>query len=135
MVGTHLPNCLDLNVNVHNNDITSNSSLGDELFSGTLAGGGGSSFCNGSDYYKFNYNYVCGNISSAEGGGVSHLEFIYNGDIEHNAILLNESTNPTIPTNGGGIIATGTPDTDPTCTNIPDADCPPGLSDGTGRDW
>ena len=26
----------------------------------------------------------------------------------------------------------GTPDTDPVCTGIPDADCPPGLSDGTG---
>jgi len=132
IVGTHLPNCLDLNVNVHNNDIWGNSSLGDELFSGTLAGGGGASFCTGSDYYKFNYNWVCGNISSAEGGGMSHLGFMYYGDIEHNSIILNESTNPTIPTNGGGIIAMGTPDTDPTCTNIPDADCPPGLSDGTG---
>jgi len=75
---------------------------------------------------------VCGNISSAEGGGLSHLGFMYFGDIEHNSVILNESTNPTIPTNGGGIIAMGTPDTDPTCTNIPDADCPPGLSDGTG---
>ena len=28
----------------------------------------------------------------------------------------------------------GTPDTDPVCTGIPDADCPPGLSDGTGPD-
>jgi len=132
VVGTHLPNCLDLHVNVHNNNITSNSSLGDELFSGTLAGGGGASFCTGSDYYKFDYNWVCGNISSAEGGGLSHLGFMYFGDIEHNSVILNESTNPTIPTNGGGIIAMGTPDTDPTCTNIPDADCPPGLSDGTG---
>ena len=132
IIGTHLPNCLDLNVNVQNNDIYGNSSLGDELFSGTLAGGGGVSFCTGADYYKFNYNWVCGNVSSAEGGGVSHLGFMYNGDIEHNSIILNESTNPTIPTNGGGLIVMGTPDTDPVCTNIPDADCPPGLSDGTG---
>jgi hypothetical protein len=132
VVGTHLPYCLDLNVNMHNNFISSNSSLGDELFSGTLAGGGGASFCTGSDYYKFNYNWVCGNVSSAEGGGITHLGFNYDGDIEHNTIALNESNNPTIPTNGGGIIAMGTPDTDPTCTTIPDADCPPGLSDGTG---
>ena len=132
VLGTHLPNCLDVNVNVHNNDIYGNSSLGDELFSGTLAGGGGVSFCTGADYYKFNYNWICGNISSAEGGGVSHLGFMYNGDIEHNSIILNESTNPTIPTNGGGLIVMGTPDTDPTCIGIPDADCPPGLSDGTG---
>jgi hypothetical protein len=132
VVGTHLPYCLDLNVNMHNNAITSNSSLGDELFSGTLAGGGGASFCTGSDYYKFNYNWVCGNVSSAEGGGITHLGFNYNGDIEHNTIALNESSNPTVPTNGGGIMIMGTPDTDPVCTGIPDADCPPGLSDGTG---
>ena len=132
VIGTHLPYCLDLNVNLHNNAITSNSSLGDELFSGTLSGGGGASFCTGADYYKFNYNWVCGNVSAGEGGGITHLGFMYNGDIEHNTIALNESTNPTIPTNGGGIMVMGTPDTDPTCTTIPDADCPPGLSDGTG---
>lgn len=132
VVGTHLPYCLDNYVNMHNNAITGNSSLGDELFSGTLAGGGGASFCTGSDYYKFNYNWVCGNVSSAEGGGITHLGFNYNGDIEHNTIALNESSNPTVPTNGGGIMIMGTPDTDPVCTGIPDADCPPGLSDGTG---
>src|SRR4029077_15417660 len=46
--------------------------------------------------------------------------------------VFNESSNPTIPTNGGGIQIQGTPDTDPICGTIPDADCPPGLSDGTG---
>jgi hypothetical protein len=132
VIGTHLPYCIDLAVNLHNNAITSNSSLGDELFSGTLSGGGGASFCTGADYYKFNFNWVCGNISAAEGGGITHLGFIYNGDIEHNTIALNQSANPTIPTNGGGIQVMGTPDTDPVCTSIPDADCPPGLSDGTG---
>ncbi len=132
VVGTLLPFCLDLNVNMHNNAITGNSSLGDELFSGTLAGGGGASFCTGADYYKFNYNWICGNVSSAEGGGITHLGFNYHGDIEHNTITLNESANPTIPTNGGGIMVMGAPDTDPVCTTIPDADCPPGLSDGTG---
>ncbi len=132
IIGTHLPYCLDVNVNVHNNNITANSSLGDELFSGTLAGGGGATFCTGSDYYKFNYNWVCGNVSSAEGGGVAHIGFIYDGDIEHNTIALNQSTNPTIPTNGGGLIVMGTPDTDPICGTQIDADCPPGLSDGTG---
>ncbi len=132
VVGTELPFCLDLNVNVHNNYITNNSSLGDELFSGTLSGGGGATFCTGADYYKFNYNWVCGNLASGEGGGLVHLGFIYNGDIEHNTIALNQSNNPTIPTNGGGIQVMGTPDTDPVCGTISDADCPPGLSDGTG---
>jgi hypothetical protein len=128
----HLPYCLQLQPNVHNNMITDNSSIGDELFSATLSGGGGVSFCTGNDYYKFNYNWVCGNISAGEGGGLVHLGEIYNGDIEHNSIIFNESSNPTIPTNGGGIMIQGTPDTDPVCGSIPDADCPPGLSDGTG---
>jgi hypothetical protein len=132
VIGAHLPYCLDVNVNVHNNFIANNAALGDELFSGTLAGGGGATFCTGSDYYKFNYNWVCGNLNSGEGGGVTHLGFIYDGDIEHNTIVLNQSTNPTIPTNGGGISIQGTPDTDPVCGALIDQDCPPGLSDGTG---
>jgi len=31
---------------------------------GTPAGAGGVSICNGSDFYKFNYNWVCGNLST-----------------------------------------------------------------------
>ena len=61
------------------------------------------SFCTGSDYYKFNYNWVCGNMSTGDGGGVAHLGFSFNGDIEHNSILFNQSLNPTIITNGGGL--------------------------------
>jgi hypothetical protein len=129
----HMPDCFQLDVNLHNNMITNNASLGDELFSATLSGGGGATICTGNDYYKFNYNWVCGNLSAGEGGGLVHLGEIQNGDIEHNAFLLNESSNPTIPTNGGGIMIQGTPDTDPVCPGVPDSDCPPGLSDGTGR--
>ncbi|PYY10932.1 MAG: hypothetical protein DMG69_05255, partial [Acidobacteria bacterium] len=55
VANVQLPYCHNLNVNVHHNSITSNSSLGDELFSATPAGAGGVSFCTGSDYYKFNY--------------------------------------------------------------------------------
>ena len=134
VVGTHLPNCLDLNVSMHNNAITGNSSLGDELFSGTLAGGGGASFCTGSDYYKFNYNWVCGNMSPAEGGGITHLGFNYNGDIEHNTITAQRKRQPHHSHQRRRNHGQGTPDTDPVCTTIPDADCPPGLSDGTGPD-
>jgi hypothetical protein len=131
-LGAQQPYCLDLNVNVHNNAITFNSEIGDELFSATLAGAGGATFCTGTDFYKFNFNWVCGNVSSGEGGGLTHLGFIFNGDIEYNSIIFNQSTNPTIPTNGGGLMVQGTPDTDPVCGTQPDADCPPGLSDGTG---
>ncbi|HYL13125.1 MAG TPA: choice-of-anchor D domain-containing protein [Terriglobales bacterium] len=132
-----LPYCHNLNVNVHNNYITQNASTGDELFSATPAGAGGVSFCTGSDFYKFQNNWVCGNLSTGDGGGIGHLGFSYGGDIEHNSILFNQSTNPTIATNGGGLLVMGTPDVDPTCGATTDTDCVPALgsvgpSDGVG---
>ncbi|MDE2349629.1 MAG: hypothetical protein KGL92_14090, partial [Gammaproteobacteria bacterium] len=137
ITNTQLPYCFDMHLNVHNNDVTLNTSIGDELFSGTPAGAGGVSFCTGADYYKFNYNWVCGNESTGDGGGVSHLGFIYHGTISHNTVLFNLSTNPTIATNGGGIIIEGAaPDGFTTagleCGSVVDIDCPPGLPDGTG---
>ena len=136
VTGLVLPYCHDIHVNVHHNAIVANSSTGDELFSATPAGAGGVSFCTGSDYYKFNYNWVCGNQSSGDGGGFGHVGFIKHGDIEHNSFLFNQSTNPTIPTNGGAIVIMGAPDVDPPCaTNDQDCISPPGTvgpSDGTG---
>jgi len=138
LTNTQLPYCYNLNVNVHHNSVTSNSSIGDELFSATPAGAGGATFCIGADYYKFNYNWVCGNLSTGDGGGFAHLGFSYNGDIEHNTFLFNQSTNPTIATNGGGLIIMGAgPDGVPSpgapeCGSVTDVDCAPGLGDGTG---
>jgi hypothetical protein len=136
--GAQLQYCYDVNVNMHHNAVTKNSSIGDELFSATPAGAGGVSICTGSDFYKFNYNWVCGNLSTGDGGGIAHIGFSYNGDIEHNSILFNQSTNPTIATNGGGLLLMGAPDVDPTCGLTTDADCVPtppssvGPSDGVG---
>jgi len=137
---TQEPFCFNLHVNVHNNSVTANTSIGDELFSGTPAGAGGVSMCTGADYYQFNYNWVCGNMSTGDGGGFSHVGFIKNGDIEHNTIIFNQSLNPTIATNGGGIIVMGAaPDgnqlvngVSTECGSVTDVDCVPGLSDGTG---
>jgi hypothetical protein len=65
---------------------------------------------------------------------------MYNGDISHNQILFNQSTNPTIPTHGGGIAVLGAAPDGPgpqgsgvaECGSVTDVDCAPGLSDGTG---
>ena len=131
------PYCHNVDVNVHNNMIVYNSSTGDELFSATPAGAGGVNFCTGSDYYKFNNNWVCGNLGTGDGGGLGHLGFIYSADIEHNSFLFNQSTNPTIPTNGGAVVIMGAPDVDPPCGATTDADCVSplgsiGPSDGAG---
>ncbi|HEX4152448.1 MAG TPA: choice-of-anchor D domain-containing protein [Steroidobacteraceae bacterium] len=139
--GQQLPYCFNLYVNVHNNYVSLNSSIGDELYSSSPAGGGGATFCTGSDYYKFQYNWVCGNLSSGDGGGFVHLGYTWNGDIEHNSFLFNQSTNPTVPTNGGGLMVMGAPpDGAPAgaapgteCgSTVSDLDCAPGLSDGVG---
>jgi len=94
-------------VNVHHNDVTNNLSLGDALYSGTPSAAGGVSFCTGADSYKFNYNWVCGNMSGGDAGGVAHAGFSNDGIISHNWIIFNQSQNPTIPTNGGGLAVLG----------------------------
>jgi hypothetical protein len=137
-VNTVLPYCHDVNVNVHNNYVALNSSTGDELFSATPAGAGGVSFCTGADNYKFNYNWVCGNLSSGDGGGFAHMGVSYNADIEHNTFIFNQSLNPTIPANGGGVVIMGSPDADPPCGATTDQDCLAspssiGPSDGVGQ--
>ncbi|HEX8029865.1 MAG TPA: hypothetical protein VF491_15435, partial [Vicinamibacterales bacterium] len=130
---TEVPFLLNQHVNVHNNAVTSNASYGDEINSNTPSSAGGVTFCTGSDYYHFNYNWVCGNISAGDGGGVAHFGFSANGDISHNWVLFNQSNNPTLPTYGGGIIAQGVPPDGTFCENAAvDTDCAPELSDGIG---
>jgi len=141
ITGTQLPYCHNLNVNVHHNAVTANASEGDELFSSSPSGAGGVAFCSGADNYQFNYNWVCGNLSTGDGAGVSHMGFIWDGQIQHNMILFNQATNPTTPSNGGGLLIMNAPDTDPVCPNDPngaqDTDCAlafsAGPGDGVGR--
>ena len=136
VTGLQLPYCHNLNVNVHHNAVTANSSEGDELFAATPSGAGGVAFCSGADNYKFNYNWVCGNLSTGDGAGVSQLGFVWDASIQHNTILFNQATNPTTPSNGGGLLIMSAPDTDPTCPGEPDADCSHAfgtVGDGIGR--
>jgi len=144
--GTQAPDYLQHHVSVHNNAVTSNLSVGDELYSATPSAAGGVTFATGSDYYSFHHNWVCGNLSTGDGAGVVHQGVSYGGNISHNWILFNQSNNPTIPTHGGGIaILSASPDRilpipDPTnggaigmeCGSVNDKDCPPALGDGTG---
>jgi hypothetical protein len=132
--GTQLPFLLNHDVNIHHNSVTQNTAYGDELNSNTPAAAGGVTFCDGTDYYKFNYNWVCGNLSMGDGGGVAHFGFSYNGHIEHNTIIFNQSTNPTLTTYGGGLIAEGVGPDGTVCENSAtvDVDCPPQLPNGVG---
>ena len=125
------PLALNVHVNVHNNSISNNASYGDELNSSTPASAGGVTFCSGSDNYQLNFNWVCGNLSSGDGGGVAHYGFSYNGDIEQNAFLFNQSNNPTLTTWGGGLMVMGQqPDGDLGEASLVDIDSGPGLTMG-----
>ncbi len=133
---TELPFCFNRFVNVHHNWISLNASEGDELFSASASGAGGVAFCSGADNYQFNYNWVCGNLSTGDGAGVSHMGFVLDASIQHNTILFNQATNPTTPSNGGGLLIMSAPDTDPICPGEPDADCAHAygsVGDGIGR--
>ncbi|MGH8266584.1 MAG: hypothetical protein ACRETS_04640, partial [Steroidobacteraceae bacterium] len=131
---TQLPYLLNHDVKIHHNSITHNTAYGDELNSNTPAAAGGATLCDGSDYYKFNYNWVCGDLSMGDGGGVAHFGFSYNGSIDHNWVIFNQSTNPTLTTYGGGIIAEGVGPDGTLCENSAtlDLDCPPQLPNGVG---
>jgi len=124
---------LNHHTHVHNNSVTFNAAYGDELNSTTPSSAGGVTFCTGSDYYLFDYNWVCGNLSTGDGGGVAQHGFMWNGDIEHNSIIFNQSINPTLTTYGGGLIVQGAAPDGAACENaLIDFDCPPALSDGSG---
>ena len=127
------PLAINTFVNMHNNSVTMNSSYGDELNSNTPAAGGGVTITPGSDNYTFAHNWVCGNLSSGDGGGMTHYGLSFNGTISHNAFVFNQSQNPTLTTNGGGLIVEGAaPDGTLAENSQIDTDGSPALSDGIG---
>ncbi|WP_185735470.1 Ig-like domain-containing protein [Burkholderia sp. Bp9090] len=131
--GNEVPFGFNRNVSLHHNAITQNSSIGDELNSVTPEAAGGVTMCTGADSYRFNYNWVCGNMSGGDGGGFAHFGFSANANISNNWFLFNQSFNPTIPTHGGGLSIMGSPPDGSVCENSAvDIDCPPMLSDGIG---
>jgi hypothetical protein len=124
---------LNVYVDVHNNAVTFNAAYGDELNSNTPAAAGGVTICTGADNYTFDYNWVCGNMSTGDGGGMAHYGFSFNGSISHNAFMFNQSNNPTLTTWGGGVLVYGHQTDATVCeTSLIDIDCPASLSMGTG---
>jgi hypothetical protein len=131
-----IPFQFNTNVHVHHNMIYNNASIGDALFSGTPAGAGAITVSSGADDYLLDHNWIAGNLSTGDGGGVQHLGLSFRGKIKNNYILYNQSTNPTLPTNGGGLIIEGA-NLDRQlngneCGSTNDQDCPPGLGEGSG---
>jgi hypothetical protein len=89
-------------VTIRHNYISQNGGLG--------GSGGGVSLCHGSDNYEVSDNWICGNFSLRDGGGIGHLGLSDKGMIRNNTILFNENFNQGISVSGGGIsIAGGAP--------------------------
>ena len=81
-------------VNIHNNHVMENGSL--------FEPGAGIGLYTGSDNYQVTSNYVCGNFSQADGGGIAHYGLSFNGLIADNKILFNQSFDQTTGTGGSG---------------------------------
>ena len=124
-------------VRIHHNMIYNNASIGDALFSGTPSGAGAITISAGADDYQIDHNWIAGNMSigrrrwrSAPGPELS------TATSTTTTSCSTRRTNPTLPTNGGGLIIEGA-NLDRTltgqeCGSINDQDCPPGLGEGVG---
>ena len=101
----------DVGLHIHHNVITNNGTV--EANPGTVGSanstgaGGGLSLCTGTDNYLVDYNFICGNYSAGDGGGIGHLGVSNNGTIAQNTIIFNQSYQQTSQVNGGGIVIEG----------------------------
>ncbi len=66
-----------------------------------------------------NYNFICGNYSSGDGGGIGHIGVSNNGVIAQNTIIFNQSYQQTAQVNGGGIVVEGELGTSAACRWAP----------------
>jgi len=118
----------DDNVNIHHNWIskngTSEATPGIANTINMTGAGAGISVCTGSDNFAVNYNFICGNFSNGNGGGIGVLGNSVNGVIAHNQVLFNQSAQQTAPVHGGGIAVEG---------DLTTAGSINGVSNGTGN--
>ncbi len=107
-------------LNIHSNAVTLNGGLG--------GAGGGISLSTGSDQYNVSENFVCGNFTTGDGGGIGHLGLSNGGNISNNTIVHNQSFNQAVPVSGGGVFVGG----EPVIVEFLELDNPDLLSTGSG---
>jgi hypothetical protein len=86
-------------VSVLNNHIAQNGGFG--------GAGAGVSLYAGSNNYRVMSNFICGNFSLGNGGGIGHLGLSHNGSISYNTVVFNETFNQGTDRHGGGIFIGG----------------------------
>jgi large repetitive protein len=87
------------NILILNNHIAQNGGFG--------GAGAGVSLYAGSDNYRVSENFICGNFSLGNGGGIGHLGLSNNGTISFNTVVFNETFNQGTDRHGGGIFVGG----------------------------
>lgn len=112
-------NAQNNNVRIHHNHIAQNGGAGEA--------GGGVSMCTGSHSYQVTGNYICGNFTMGNGGGIGHLGRSNNGLIANNTVIFNQSFNQGLGVSGGGIYIGGQASLAPVTTPRPS----PGTGDVT----
>ncbi|WAK01104.1 hypothetical protein [Methylobacter sp. YRD-M1] len=107
-------------IRIHHNHVAQNGS--------TFGGSGGIALNTGADQYRVQNNWVCGNFSQGNGGGIGHSGLSNGGLIQDNLVIFNESFNQGNSIAGGGIFVGGQPalQADPTTGLL--------LSPGAGND-
>jgi hypothetical protein len=91
---------VDPNANIHHNWVAQNG--------GTEFGaGGGISLGNGATGYQVTQNYVCGNFTLGDGGGIGHRGLADGGIIANNKVIFNQTYNQAANPTGGGIFVGG----------------------------
>ncbi len=115
-------NALNIDLRIHHNYVSGNGS--------SNGFGGGISINHGSDSYQLTKNYVCGNFTSGNGGGIAHYGFSNKGLIKDNVVIFNQSFKQQNSVSGGGIFVGGAPAVTPLAA-APVALTP--LSPGTGK--
>lgn len=88
-------------VYIHHNSVVQNGGLG--------GAGGGLSMATGSDDYVITDNFICGNFTTGDGGGIGHLGLSNNGLIKDNRIVFNQSFDQQNTRSGGGVFIGGEP--------------------------
>lgn len=86
---------------LHRNEIALNGSVG--------AAGGGVALFTGTDAYRVTDNFICGNFSAKDGGGIGHQGLSDGGLIARNDIIFNQAFQQTAGAGGagGGIMVAG----------------------------
>jgi len=91
------------NIKIHHNYIAENGATVN------TSAGGGISLYKGSENYQVRNNFICGNYTAGEGGGVGHRGLSHDGVIANNKILFNQSFNQGVTNSGGGVFIGGVP--------------------------